>query len=286
LNQPRESLTAVFLPDNRYLGQITSDSSIQRQAERDELKEQLNEPDKGGLTTSEEKQCKEAFARHQTLPKTYGAVWEDKQKRLEAHVIMHTARARAFQARDPALLKAESEQEQLETPDHSVNAPDSPIHNPAYGTTTNDPQPHPTIVTVPGVHPNSAKEDGLIAGKKKDCDEVGAQSSDSDGYSHGETPSMTGSKGSRTIIDLTDAGDESRDTDVPRSVKAAPNKRVEPLTKHKPTQTNAVSPFAPKGQRREAPPTKRHKADGAEDGENKPRKRGVSQASPLNGRHR
>lgn len=45
--------TAIFLLDGRYLGQILGDSSLQRQAERDSFKQQLDESDKSGLTALE-----------------------------------------------------------------------------------------------------------------------------------------------------------------------------------------------------------------------------------------
>lgn len=212
-------------------------------------------------------------------------MWEDKHKRLEAHVIMHTARARAFQARDPALLKAEPESEHSEASDHHLDALDSPIHSPAQGPTTNDLQPPTTkTASISEVRPDSTKEDELIAGAKKGCNDVGAQTLGSGGHLHRKGPSMTGDKGSQPIIDLTNASDESEDMDVARSANAAPKKRREPKTQHKPTPANAASPSGPKGERREVPPTKRDHADGAKGSANKRKKQTVRQASPLNGR--
>ncbi len=96
---------------------------------------------------------------------------------------------------------------------------------------------------------------------------------------------MTPSKGSKTITDLTDAGDEFEDNDIARSAKGASKKRVKSHSKHKPTPITSAPPFVPKAQRHAALPTKRQNADGAKGGENKRHKRGVSQISPLKERH-
>ena len=273
--------------DNRYLGQITSDSSIQRQAERDELKQQLDEPDKGGLTMDEEQQCKEAFARPQALPKSYTAVWQDKNKRLEAHVLMHTARARAFRARDPARLKANSEREESETPDHPVKAANSPEERPVHGTSMINPQAQ-TMKTaaVSEIHPKPAKEDEMTVGTRKGRRQVMAPSSGSDKPLHRQFPSRTGSKGSNTIIDLTYVGNESEDMDAGPCSNTVFKKRVGLQTKPKPTPTNNASPFALKPQHLETPPPKRHNADGVRGAETKRNKQDVSQKSPFNKRHR
>jgi len=262
------SLIANVLLDKHYLGRITCDSVNQRNAERDELNQQWDEPGRGGLTADEEKRCREAFVRLQTLPKGYEAVWKDKKKRLEAHVIMHTARARAFEAQDPAILKAKWEQEHAETTDGSIRGPDSPSHAPMHGAGATNLQPHTTeTATAPEANPSAAEGDHLIADQKKGCREVAAQSSGSGRQLHRGFPSMTGSKGSRTVIDLTDTGNDSEGLGAARSVETLFKKRVEAQTKHKPTPTNTASPFALKPQRLEAPPTKRQNADGVKGGE-------------------
>lgn len=274
------------MSDDHYLGRISSDSVKQRNAERDELKQQLDEPDRGGLTVDEEGQCREAFARLQTLPRGYEDVWKDKQNRLEAHIVMHTARARAFQARDPTLLKGNYEREQSESSDLPINAANSPDESPSSGAPIVIPQAHTAkTVAFPEAHPKPGKEGESTAGAKKDRPKVVAPSSGSGALLPRRLPSMTGTKGSRTIIDLTNVDYESEEVDVDPISDTAFKKQVGSQTKSKPTPTSTAFSFGLRPQRLETPPTKRQNADGSNDGEIKRNKQGVSESSRPDERH-